>query len=365
MTADPAVLHIDTERGWRGGQRQAAELHRLMLEGGLRSHMVCRAGSKMAEYMRSRRLPFHTEPMRGELDLPSAWRMAGFCRREGFGILWMHSAHALSLGLLARLRLRRLRTVAVRRVDFPIRGNPLSRLKYNTALLDRIVAISANVRRVLVADGIDPARIELIRSGIDTGRFRGLKADPALRAGLGIPEDAVVVGTVAAMVGHKDYPTLLRAAERVIGADGRIHFIAAGDGPLEGRIGSLAEELKLQGRFHFLGRREDIGSVLAAMDVFVLASRMEGLGTATLEAMAAGLPVVGTDAGGIPEVVSSWTNGLLVPAEDPRRLAEAMLLLCRDGDMRRRFGEASRDRAEGFDIALTARRSIELCRSLP
>lgn len=364
MSGPPSVLHLDTGKGWRGGQRQAVELFERMLKAGCRCRFVCRRGTPLRDYLQKGDLPFHTEPLRGELDLPSAFRIAGLCRRRGYQILYMHTAHALSIGLWAALFNRRLRTAAVRRVDFPIRRNPLSRIKYRTRMLDRIVAISENVRRVLLADGIPPEKITVIRSGIDIHRFDEARPDPGLRASLGMGEGDVLVGTAAAMVGHKDYPNLLRAAEMVVAGEPGVHFAAAGTGPMEGRIHRLAEDLDLEGRFHFLGRREDMGGFLRSLDVFVLASRMEGLGTATLEAMSVGLPVVGTDAGGIPEIIEDGVCGLVVPRENPADLARAIRRLCVDSGLRKRFGEASLERVRRFDIDTTAEKTLELCRSL-
>lgn len=362
--ADVSVLHVDTERGWRGGQQQAVYLFDHMLEQGVRTHFVCRRGSRLEAYLGERGLPYHSETLSGELDALSALRIARFAAEHEYGILYLHSAHALSVGIAARLFNRNLRTIAVRRVDFSIGRNPLSRFKYTTGLLDRIVAISENIRDVLVRDGIAPERIEVIRSGIDVHRFDGFTADPSFRSKLGIPESAVVVGTVAGMVGHKDYPNLLKAAEQVVAAEPDVFFVAAGSGPEEAAVHRLAKELSLGGRFMFLGERDDVGAVLKSMDVFVLASKLEGLGTSVLDAMSVGLPVVGTTAGGIPEMVEVGVNGLLVPSEDPSALAAAVLELARNGELRAKLGRGSLGRVDEFDYRLMGERSLALCRSV-
>lgn len=362
--ADVSVLHVDTERGWRGGQQQASYLFEYMLEQNVKTHFVCRRGSRLEAYLRDRRLPYHSETLLGEMDVLSALRIARFAGESRYRVLYLHSAHALSIGITARRFTPELRTIAVRRVDFPIGRNPISRLKYTTRLLDRIVAISENIRRVLIRDGIAPDRIEVIRSGIDMHRFDGVHPDPSFRSKLGIPENAVIVGTVAGMVSHKDYPNLLRAAAKVIAAEQDVYFVAAGSGPEEASIHGLARELSLGDRFRFLGERDDVGAVLKAMDVFVLASKLEGLGTSVLDAMSVGLPVVGTTAGGIPEMVESGANGLLVPSEDPGRLADSIIELARDGEFRTRLGRGSLERVREFDYRRMGERSLMLCRSV-
>jgi len=362
---DVSVIHVDTERGWRGGQQQAAYLFRYMLDEGVRTHFICRRRSRMEDYLRVQGLPYHSEPLSGEMDLLSAGRIARFAARGGYRVLYLHSGHAVSIGLLARLMNRGLRTIAVRRVDFSIGANPASRLKYATGLVDRIVAVSENVRDVLVGDGIHPSRVEVIRSGIDIHRFDDVEPDPSLRSELGVPLDGVLVGTVAGMVGHKDYPTLLKASERVIAAEPGVFFVAVGSGPEERKVRALADSLRLDGRFRFLGERRDVGAVLKAMDVFVLASKMEGLGTSVLDAMSVGLPIVATEAGGIPEMVDDGGNGLLVPSEAPDSLSDAIIALARDSEMRQAFGSRSRERVREFDYRLMGARSLKLCRSLP
>jgi len=359
---DASVLHVDTERGWRGGQQQAVYLYQYMLEQGTRTDFVCRRGSRLERYMADRGHPHIALPLSGEADIVSARAIARHARDHSFNVLYLHSAHALSIGLMARLQNGTIRTIAVRRVDFPIRKNPLSLLKYTTRRLDRVVAISENIRRVMVSDGVPAEKIEVIRSGVDIHRFDD---DVALsRDAAGVPEDSIIVGTVAGMVDHKDYPTLLRAAAKVTAANNRVTFVAAGSGPERERILRLSDELGLRERFVFLGERGDIGAVLKMLDIFVLASKLEGLGTSVLDAMSVRLPVVGTLAGGIPEMVSDGENGLLVPPESHESLAEGILALVGDAKLRERLGRGALDRVRDFDHRTMGERSLELCRSL-
>ena len=360
----PGVLHIDTERTWRGGQQQAAWLLEGMLARRWPTALVCPAGSVLEERGRARGWPVHTVAMHGELDIAAGRRIARVARSGGLSILHAHSGHALALGLWARLFDRGLRLVASRRVDFPIRDHFLSRLKYSNGILDRIVCISAAVRAQLLADGVPPEKLVVIPSGVDTQRFAGIRPPPQFRRLLGIPNGHLTIGTVAALAEHKDYPNLLRAARLVLDEEPDITFVAVGDGPLRGALETLAGELALGRRFLFQGFREDVGCFLKTFDIFVMASKTEGLGTSVLDAQALGLPVAACRAGGIPEIVADRETGLLVPPGDPPALAAALLELARNPELRATLGARAKKAAGGHDVTRTVEAHLALYRSL-
>jgi glycosyltransferase involved in cell wall biosynthesis len=360
----PGVLHIDTERTWRGGQQQAAWLLEGMLARGQRTALACRSGSILEERGLARGWPLHPLPTAGELNAAAGRRIAAIARAGDFAILHAHSGHALALALWARLFARRLRIVASRRVDFPIRAHVLSRLKYRTRLLDRIVCISGAVRAQLIADGVPAGKLVSIPSGIDTRRFAGVRPPPHFRRSIGIPNGHLVIGTIAALADHKDYPTLLRAARIVLDAEPDITFVAVGDGPLNAPLAALARELGLGRRFLFMGFREDVGVFLKSFDIFVLASKTEGLGTSVLDAQALGLAVAACRGGGIPEIVADRETGLLAPVGDPEALAAVLLELARDTDLRARLGTNARKAAAAHDVSRTVEAHLALYASM-
>ena len=363
--AKPGVLHIDTERTWRGGQQQAAWLIEGLLARGWPTALVCPRGPRCSRSAAT--------PAGGRCTNRHA-RRAGHRRRRanrpgsraprGLAILHAHSSHALALGLWARLFDRRLRLVASRRVDFPVGGNFLSRLKYSTGALDRIVCISAAIRDQLVADGVPPGKLVVIPSGVDTRRFAGVRPPPGFRRSLGIPNGHLVIGTVAALADHKDYPNLLRAARLVLDRAPDTTFVAVGDGPLNAQVAALARELGLGRRFLLMGFREDVGSFLKSFDIFVLASKTEGMGTSILDAQALGLPVVACRAGGMPEIVADRETGLLVPTGDPAALAAALLEAIGDPELRAALGARARKAAAEHDIGRTVAAHEQLYREL-
>ena len=360
----PKVLHIDTGKAWRGGQQQVVYLLKGMLERGLDTALVCQSKSELEKYCENHKLPYFPLRMRGEVDIVAGFRIALLCRKFKFRVLHLHTAHAMAIGLFARLFYPGLRLIAVRRVDFHIKKHVLSQFKYKTQLLDKIVCISDGIKQVLLQDGLSAEKLVTIHSGIDIRKFDQTKLPDDFRQNLNIPEGDVVIGTIAALAGHKDYPNLLRAARIVLDQTKKVTFCAVGDGPDKNPIHKLANELNLGDRFIFTGFRTDLGYFLKMFDIFVLASKKEGLGTSILDAQAVGLPVVGCDTGGIPEAVKHEQNGLLVPPKNEQALANALLRLIEDISLRQKLGQAGRHTVEQFSIERTINENIELYQRL-
>jgi glycosyltransferase involved in cell wall biosynthesis len=177
-----------------------------------------------------------------------------------------------------------------------------------------------------------------------------------MRAELDLQPSEIVIGTVANYREQKDYPTLLEAAADVIGRGLLVRFVAVGQGPLHDAIHARHEALGLGDRFLLLGYRADAVRVLAACDVFCLASRWEGLPVALMEALVLGLPVVATAVGGVAEAVTDGREGLLVAPGRPRELADALARVVTDARLRASLARAASERGASFDITRATRR---------
>jgi glycosyltransferase involved in cell wall biosynthesis len=191
----------------------------------------------------------------------------------------------------------------------------------------------------VLVHGIDP---EAVRT--DSG------ARERLRAELGLSPDEVLSLTVANLRRNKDYPNLLRAARAALDTEPRLRFAAVGQGPLETEVAALHADLGLGDRFRLLGYRRDVHDLMAAADLFTLASAHEGLPVAVMEAFANGLPVVATAVGGVPGQVVDGVQGVLVPPGQADALGAALVDLARDPSRRSRMGAAARERVADYDI---------------
>jgi glycosyltransferase involved in cell wall biosynthesis len=200
---------------------------------------------------------------------------------------------------------------------------------------------------------------EVLLHGVDVPSLRAQGSREAVRRELGLGE-AVVIGTVANLRPHKGYPDLLAAARLVLDRVPDVVFVAVGQGPQEQEIRARHRELGLGDRFRLLGFRDDAVRVMSAYDVFCLASVHEGLPVATMEALALGLPVVATDVGGIPEVLTDGEEAVLVPAGAPERLADALVRVATDAGLRASMAAKATARADGLSVERAVRRVEEV-----
>ncbi len=358
------VLHIDTEKGWRGGQQQAVYLYQAMRDKFYDTLFITSCKSDLYHYLIENDLPVYHIPFWGEWDFLHGLKLALLARKRGYRILHLHSGHALAWGLWAKIFSPSLKLIAVRRVDFSIRKHCFSYLKYSSSLVDRIVAISENIKQVLLSDGIGSDKIATIHSGIDLEKFSRADQPVDFRERWGIPKDAVLIGTVAAFVGHKDYPTLLRAAAHLLKKNDKLYFMAVGEGRLLPEMKELADTLKITGNFIFTGFQKDVGKFLKSFDIFVMPSKEEGLGTSVLDAQAVGLPVVATTAGGLPEMIENRVNGILVEPQNPLQLSSAILDLALNPSERQNMGRKARESVKQFCITNTVAQNLLLYQEL-
>lgn len=210
-----------------------------------------------------------------------------------------------------------------------------------------VLAVSRAQAEWLVAQGNPVARIRVVPNGIDLARFAGVPA-------LSVAPHAPTVGIVASLVPAKNHANFLEAAARVAESIPDARFLVVGDGELRRSLELRASRLGLEAKVTFLGRRADVDSLLAEMDVVCLSSDTEAMPLCLLEAAAAGRPAVATRVGSVAEVVRNGVTGLLVKAGDADALASALVELLRDRQRLVAMGEAAREHARrSFGIDAT------------
>ena len=229
-----------------------------------------------------------------------------------------------------------------------------------------VICDGEDVRRQLVEEQkLSPRNVVTIHNGVDTALY-GQSYDKLAersegRRKLGLSEDTPVLTTVARLEPVKDQGTLLRAFEKVGATLPDARLVMVGDGSERRALEEQARRPALAGRVIFLGRRSDVADLLPLFDAFALTSTSEGLPLTILEAMAAGLPVVSTNVGAIPEAVVEGQTGHLVPVGDTERLTAALLKVLRDPGLRRKMGQEAQKRARAmFDLKVMTRRYEDL-----
>jgi glycosyltransferase involved in cell wall biosynthesis len=207
---------------------------------------------------------------------------------------------------------------------------------------DRWIGISKFVvHRLIEVNGVPPGRVVLVYNGIDLARFEGTSPG-ALQHALGLPAGTMVVFASGRAMPYKGIPVLIQAAALMAQTDPEVHFAYAGDGPAREEFEREVRSLGLN-RFHFLGKRTDTAELLCSATVAVAPSVWaEAFGLTVVEAMAAGVPVVASAVGGIPELVDPDVTGILVPPGDAAALADALRRLIQDPALREQMGGKAR-----------------------
>jgi L-malate glycosyltransferase len=259
------------------------------------------------------------------------------------------------IALAAARRVGGCRIVAARRSVPKERGAQRVLAELAVRVADRII-VNAELLRPSGAAG---RRTDVIPSGVDTDVFRPSADRDDAKRRLGLAPERPVIGTVGRLEPRKGTATLLAAFAALRGAGRDADLVVVGDGPLRADLERDADRLGIAAEVRFLGDRADVLGVLAALDVFVLPSRTEGMSNALLEAMAAALPVVATAVGGTPEVVSDGASGLLVAPDDPVAMTRAIERVLADVALRASLGAAARQTVEARYGAKSMVRRLE------
>lgn len=354
------VLHVDTERGWRGGERQVLWLAAGMRERGHRVVVVARAGDELARRANDRGLEVVPTKPRSELDLIAARTLRRTILRSGAHVVHAHTAHAAALAALGHLGTA-AKLVIARRVDFPLRRNVGTRLKYGRA--DAVIAVSNAAAEVAVRSGIRRDRIHVVADGVDLTR-RVRPADHETLGSLGVAHDAPIVVQVAALVPQKDPLTFVRAIGIARARVPELRALMVGEGSLRSAVHAEVTRLGLDRVVTLTGFRNDVDELLAAGHVATLSSAEEGMGSVLLDAMAFGVPIAATTAGGIPEVITHGETGLLSTPRDATGLAEHIVRLLSDRELAAALAARARARVKEFSVDRMVQRTLEVYRAI-
>lgn len=291
-------------------------------------------------------------PVPGTLLRPNAilqmLKLAAFIRRERFSVVHTNDLYS-NLFAIPAAWLARVQVIISSRRDMsrwwwytPARRKILRRIQ---GLSTRVLVNSEAVRRDLITrDGFDPKRIVVVYNGIDLEKFSRPHAERR-QVLPDVSSDSKTIVMVANMhAGAKGHGDLIEAARTVKEKFPEARFLLAGDGEMRPFFEDQVRALGLAEMFVFLGHRTDIPQLLSSCDIGVLASKSEGLPNSVLEYLAAGLPVVATAVGGVPEIIENEVHGLLIPPENPAALATAILRLLEDQELCANLGKTGQER---------------------
>jgi glycosyltransferase involved in cell wall biosynthesis len=356
------ILHVETGRHFLGGPQQVVYLINALRELGHDNTLVCPPDSGIDGVARTAGIRVQNLFCAGDLDLPFAYRLSQFLKDEKPDVVHCHSRRGADLlgGLAASYA--DIPAVVSRRVD-NTEMRMMATLRYRP--FRKIIAISEAVAAVLREHGVEDERIAVIRSAVDADAFAREPDHAAFRQEFGINEGEVTIAAAGQLIPRKGHRYLLEAIADLVHSHPPFRVVLFGEGYLNNQLRAQAASLELTGVVQFAGFRDDLDDFIACFDLLAHPALAEGLGVTVLKAAAAGVPVVGFDAGGLSEAVENGKTGLLVKAEDVDELRGAIATLIDDKQARQRMGAAGRERMrKDFSIGVMAGKHVELYESL-
>ena len=344
----PQILHVSTPHSWRGGEQQLFYLVQQLKKMQVPQQVLAPTQSVLVQKFRESGLPVVPQSKAGPWDLRFARAIAQEAQKCKAAFVHVHDSQAHTFALLAQLFFGLKASLIVhRRVDFMVGQSFFSRWKYNHKGVAGIICVSQLVRSMMAQVLRKPEVLEVIYDGIDPHRFQ-TPAPGILRAAYQIPADTLLIGNIAALTQQKDYFTFLRTVQ-VLKKNGlNARYFVIGDGHQKAALQDFCSSLGLMADVIFTGFRTDIPQVLPELDVLLFSSETEGLGTTILDAFAAGVPVVTTDAGGITEVAHHMENAWVAPVKDAEALANGVLQLTAHPELRLTFVRNAKATVEAF-----------------
>jgi glycosyltransferase involved in cell wall biosynthesis len=352
------IVHVDLGKTLRGGQEQLLLLARGLRDRGHEQWLACQNGTPLEGRARDQGIPVLSAPAFDPGKLGAIRRLRRTLRAERPDILHAHDARGQNLAWLASQGLP-VRRVANRDVTFHPKipgGRWLQSWKY-THMADLVVTCSGYIKQSLIRRGVPAARIEVIYGAIEWPEQLPSAYNPSrARAAWGFGEQEFVAGHVGAFAREKGQDIAIEAAALLKQRLPNIRIVLAGEISEEVLRDLRRRYPGLEGHVHLPGYVPDLEAFFAALDLFIMPSRGEGLGLSALQAMARGLAVVATSVGGLSEIVEDGHSGWLIPPGSPQALADAVFLASRDRAKLIEFGRNGRKRAEGFSAAIMVSR---------
>lgn len=337
----PRVLHLIHNLEAGGTERQAVELLNRLDEKRFEAQLAVLSWRGPLRKRVVTRFPYVPEfPLHGFFNanaIKQILRLREMMIEKRIAILHAHDFYSGALGVTAA-RLGGVKVIAAQRhLRLSDRRIHDWGTRYIHKLANRVLVNAEGIRDYILKMGsVAPGKIVVIHNGLDApadAHTLRERRRAKLLAELGLGADVKIVGSVARLSPVKGHRYLLEAAANVMKADARVHLVLVGDGELRDEIKAQAERLGIGARTRLIGHREDSAQLAAAFDVAVLASLSEGLPNAVMEAMAAGVPVVATAVGGVPELIEDGETGFLVPPANPGAMAERIEYALSNADL--------------------------------
>lgn len=371
MSRQLKVLHIIGGGEFGGAERHVLTLLRFFDRQKVDARLACLFAAPLAGEARREGIATEVFAMRGKLDLRQVSGIASYLKREQIDIVHTHGVRANLIGRLAAGRAGTAHVVttvhSVLALDYTRSLDRwLNQLcEWSTRRrTEKFIAVSRGLADELVASGLPPEKLAVIYNGLDLSFFSQGAGDK-IRAEFGLEFGQPAVGVVARLHPVKGHEYFLRAVKELRGDFPAARFFIVGCGTHRPVLENLTGRLGIEDVVVFTGFRQDVGDIMAALDVLVVPSLSEGFGLTAVEAMALGKPVLAAAVGGLPEIITDGKNGLLVSPGEPAVLAEKLRYLLSHPAQAAQMASAGRRTVEeNFGAEVMAAKTIELYQGL-
>lgn len=327
------ILELESSKGWGGQEKRTVRLVNSLDKNKFNVYWAVSENSKLFKNRKNIDAKFIPVEMKKSYDIKAIKKIINIIKKYNIDIISTHSGKDGWIGAIAGL-FTNTKVIRTRHLQTPIS----STFSYN--LSDKVVTVSKQVENYLLKKGVKEEKLLTIYTGIDTDQFSPeIKID--IKNELNLPKNTIIIGIVAVLRTAKRHIDLIEAFSN-IKSDKNIALIIIGSGPQKNNIKNFIKEKNLK-NIYMLGHRENIDKILPSFDIFVLPSEMEALGTAILEASACGVACIGSNVGGIPEVIKDNKTGFLFESKNIKDLQNKLEKLINDDKLRRKFGKKARE----------------------
>lgn len=340
----PNILHIALTDKWGGGANQIQNLCKeLSQTDQTNNHLLSIAGGEIDERISREHLTFHGVKMKFKADPRAVLKILRICRTQKIDLIHLHGSTALTLGVIASKLGQLPSFVFSKKTSFPIKNRKLTLYKYNHRKLKKIFCVSEKTREICRRSIEDQTKLVTIYHGTDLEN-KSSETPFLLRERLKLDDSTLIVGTIANHIRAKNLETWVEVINEIINKRGlrNFHFVQIGSpSEITKKLDEKINENGLEEFISIMGFIPDASNFIPQFDISLLTSQSEGLPQFIYESFYHRVPVVSTNVGGIPEIISDSENGMLSNPYEVKTLADKLIALSQDKELQQKFTENS------------------------